>query len=295
MLRVPSPRKGATLVEMLVVIAIMAILIGLLLPAVQKVRLAAMRMQSTNNLKQLILATHQYADARGGALPTTDGFNYRTPAVEFSFLLSLLPFVEQGNIYQQWRSHYHGNQASDSHIFTLFLDPSDPTLTDNARRTGKASYAGNACVFAPRYPALGTITDGLSNTIAFGEHYSTNCGGADMDWIINDFAIHLTNPCFDGATVFRRTTFADRDMGDVIPVTTGGYQPVTDGSVPGLTFQVQPPISQCDPRIPQSAYSGGLPVALCDGSVRLLASGMSPHTYWTAVTPTGGEVLGNDW
>jgi hypothetical protein len=66
------------------------------------------------------------------------------------------------------------------------------------------------------------------------------------------------------------------------------------GWVPGLTFQVQPKLSECDPRIPQTPHNALL-VALGDGSVRALSEGMSEVTFWSAVTPNGGEVLKSDW
>lgn len=101
-----------------------------------------------------------------------------------------------------------------------------------------------------------------------------------------------------------RASFADSDPKtrpynpqgdiDVYPI-TGGSPPTSAGSISGLTFQVRPKLSDCDPRIPQTAYSGGMPVALLDGSVRTLSADMSATTFWGAVTPAGGEVPGDDW
>src|SRR5262249_52792807 len=99
-----TPRRGFTLVELLVVIAIIAVLIGLLLPAVQKVREAANRTQCLNNLKQIALAAQNYHDARrkfptGAHLPV----DVRGRPTEGTTLwVELLPYFEQDNLYKQW-------------------------------------------------------------------------------------------------------------------------------------------------------------------------------------------------
>src|SRR5436190_4054050 len=116
-------RGGFTLIELLVVIAIIAVLIGLLLPAVQKVREAAARMSCSNNLKQISLAAHNYASANSDQFPpgmindtTQSGYNW------ISSLTFLLPYVEQDNAYKL--------------IPTDALNTNTPTMPRTAPGTG---------------------------------------------------------------------------------------------------------------------------------------------------------------
>ena len=267
-------RRGSTFIELLIVIAIIAVLLALLLPAVQKVREEAIRMQSVNNLRQIILATTNFASDHDNRLPS---IRDDKPPI----LVTILPYIEQGNVYRSWQG-----DLSVPLFVRMYLSPADPTLSEaladrGAGPLGFSSYAANYQVFKdnPKLPA--TIPDGTSQTIAFAEHYSAGCG---------DFVYLLNDSCSIGQT--HRTTFAD--LGDIYPVSSG-TPPTTVASFPPLTFQVAPKPQNCNGTIAQTPHQSGMLVALCDGSVRILARGMAQTAYWGAVTPGAGEVLGFDW
>jgi prepilin-type N-terminal cleavage/methylation domain-containing protein len=109
-----TPRRGLTLIELLVVIAIIAVLIGLLVPAVQKVREAANRAQCLNNLKQIALAAHNYHDAKG-RLPTgwhPPVYVGDRPTGATNLWVGLLPYFEQDNLYKKWDPYDNRNNGA---------------------------------------------------------------------------------------------------------------------------------------------------------------------------------------
>ena len=166
-------RRAFSLFELLVVIAIIAILLGLLLPAVQKVRAAAARTQSINNLKQIGLSVHNYASSYQNKLPPNDHANH------FSAFTHLLPFLEQEALYKTIDLSKgvddKANAAARKTTLRLFLSPRDP-LPGEGREFGPTNYllcAGskpdlgknNGLFWRGNKYNIGNVPDGMSNTI----------------------------------------------------------------------------------------------------------------------------------
>lgn len=194
------PQRGFTLVELLVVIAIIGVLVGLLLPAVQSARAAARRMQCSNNVKQVVLACHNF-ESSTRKLPA---WAIATPSEFSSAHFQLLPYIEQNNVYQQ--ANGISFQVRTARI-QAFACPDDVTLSSgafsgdavnypsNATSVGRTSVGGvpyggatyviNAQVakasLVNGHPAKGAATfasmsDGTSNTVLFAERMAF-CAG----------------------------------------------------------------------------------------------------------------------
>lgn len=162
-------RQGFTLIELLVVIAIIAVLIGLLLPAVQKVREAAARMQCSNNLKQLGLAFHNYHDTYNLFPPA---WNYeppapptRTTAVMHAWSVFLLPYIEQDNLYK----NYNFNQM-------LYTDPNKTVIKTPLKTFQCPSTPNQNRVYT--FPVPANILPGIpaGNLEAAASDYSAMSG-----------------------------------------------------------------------------------------------------------------------
>jgi prepilin-type N-terminal cleavage/methylation domain-containing protein len=193
-------RRAFTLIELLVVIAIIAVLIGLLLPAVQKVREAAARSSCMNNVKQLALSAHNYHDTNGFLPPFSGIMSNSASTSSGSAHFFLLPFVEQSALYQRSNGNSWNVRTEAVKIFTCPMDPTAPNarFSDDAVNYaangrsqgttslngagvvifGAASYAINGQVATGGFQnghlikgstTLQTIPDGTSNTVLFAE------------------------------------------------------------------------------------------------------------------------------
>lgn len=281
-------RKGLTLVEFLVVVGILAVIMSLLVPAVLRVRAAALRTQSSNHLRQINLAAIGFGSDTNGFFPDVRGYNPNIKNVyNFSFFICLFPYLEQGRVDEMFMDSFRKGNADSSWVVPVLISPEDPSIES---KQGVASYSPNGQFFWDS-PHLNKILDGTSNTIFFAEKMPFKCGGNTIYYMESEQQTFPPNPY--GLVRFRRSSFADREMGDIVPLSRG-FPVISTGSTAGLTFQTNPSRSDCDPRLAQSPNPSGLLVGMADGSVRTLGKAMAENAYWALVTPNGGEIKTND-
>jgi len=295
MVRRERKSKGFTLIELLVVIAIIGILVGLLLPAVQKVRDAAARARCSNQLKQLVLATHNYASNNTDRLPDAMRLSGTGPQNMNTHVL-ILPFIEKDNLYKagtvqltkNWdNTQLSGGVGSKAIAYTAvkpFMCSADPGLNsdgsiviDPSAYAG-TSYASNAWLFgqplatpAPTWKCRFTISgipDGASNTIFFVEK-----GGS----------------C--SKTAPRGLRWADTEL----PNGTSWNCAIANNGDWGTAPMILPTMSNCLDFGANSYHSGGTLAGMGDGAVKFIQAKVTAVTWQNAVVPNDNQVLGPDW
>jgi prepilin-type N-terminal cleavage/methylation domain-containing protein/prepilin-type processing-associated H-X9-DG protein len=339
------PRSAFTLIELLVVIAIIAILIGLLVPAVQKVREAAARIQCNNNLHQIAIGLHNYHDVYK-VFPRGKGPSYPAPAAAYarwSVHAQMLPFIEQDNLFKSidfnfapetpgmagavafmppYQNPGRVNAAQSRTKIGMFLCPSDPAppIDDFA---GGTNYLGNLgtqflCDLSEQLPStvapnetangifyylsavrLTDIKDGTSSTALFSEKLRGNGGPnmrTDMLVMANQTSLDGTyNTCTasgPGSLPLTSKQGASWVMGEMCCTTYNHVSPPNTLTCAGIPFPA--PMSNMAMQVPPSSnHSGGVNLALCDGSVRFVTNSIDLATWRALGTRASGEVVGN--
>jgi len=315
-----NQRRGFTVVELLVSIAIIGVLIALLLPAVQAAREAARRMSCANNVRQLGLAAHQHHDELGQFPPGMGFTPLAASGVWGNHFFHLLPFLEQGPLYVLARGpvqlptgpitiHYPGNNDVYSRPVRIFLCPSDSSVgpggvvTVNGLSWGASCYAVNSLAVGkndlssipptsdPQGKAnFADFLDGTSNTILYAEKYA----------LCSTTSASISPAARIGGSLWAYCSTRLLDLPPPMNPPPKPFQPafaiaaIASAIGPGSIFQRQPPQGNCDPTRASTAHDG-IVVGLADGSVRTLSPSISPDAWWAAVTPARGEVLGQDW
>jgi prepilin-type N-terminal cleavage/methylation domain-containing protein/prepilin-type processing-associated H-X9-DG protein len=323
----PHSPRGFTLIELLVVIAIIGVLVSLLLPAVQSAREAARRSQCLNNLKQLGLAVHMYMDAHTTFPPGSQGAMY-----QFSPLARIFPYLEQSALFAAMNFDIGPRVSSNGPIWpqnttvtrtvvSVYLCPSDPNSSNVFDPDQRPyNYMGNSgsgtkddgstippdadgVIFVSAVIRPAMVRDGMSNTALWSESVVGNnqnlpAGSTSRDVMsqyidLGEDVPPLTRP--NAANCGPSSSFpisGDRNFGWAIGR--------TDGAIYNHYLLPNDPQPDCFHahirgwKAARSAHSGGVNLALCDGSVRFVKNSIASNVWRAVATRAGNEAISAD-
>ena len=295
-------RHGFTLIELLVVIAIIAILIGLLLPAVQKVREAAARMKCQNNLKQIGLAMHNYAGANNGLPPRR---SYPLPEPNVGWPVLILSYIEQDNVQKAMRADLSFFAPENNDIvkrpLPIFQCPSTPNSGQLVKMNANGMYGAAGDYYAcnivqdPTFtmPSGATVSAALIDDMALGQGNTVRPLTDFPDGTSNTLVIREVagRPDRYNATG-TRTAYA----GGVSSIGAwASYQTavVQSWDESGTTANGTCVINCNNEYGTYAFHSAGANHLFADGSVRMVRKGVNKYLYYSLVTRNGGEVISN--
>lgn len=311
-------RKAFTLIELLVVIAIIAILIGLLLPAVQKVRDSAARIQCANNLKQLGISIHAYISAHNESFPTSTRPGGVTTSPRISWAVATLPFLEQDNLIKNydltttWSSN--NNLPITKQPVKIFQCPASPepsrldgdpqtgnwnivSITDYGAITGVSPIATNVNTSGFAIPGImeknktvriADVRDGLSNTLAIVES-----AGRPSLYRKNIKIGSVPSVKVNGGGWCRPASDLDFISSDPTGTTYPGNCAINCTNGFDYTSYNMLPFGTEGTSQPFSFHTNSINTLMGDGSVRTINSNISVKTFAALVTRANGETIGD--
>lgn len=311
-------RKAFTLIELLVVIAIIAILIGLLLPAVQKVRDSAARIQCANNLKQLGISIHAYISAHNESFPTSTRPGGVTTSPRISWAVATLPFLEQDNLIKNydltttWSSN--NNLPITKQPVKIFQCPASPepsrldgdpqtgnwnivSITDYGAITGVSPIATNVNTSGFAIPGImeknktvriADVRDGLSNTLAIVES-----AGRPSLYRKNIKIGSVPSVKVNGGGWCRPASDLDFISSDPTGTTYPGNCAINCTNGFDYTSYNMLPFGTEGTSQPFSFHTNSINTLMGDGSVRTINSNISVQTFAALVTRANGEIIGD--
>jgi prepilin-type N-terminal cleavage/methylation domain-containing protein len=318
-------RRGFTLIELLVVIGIIAVLIAILLPAVQSAREAARRSQCVNNLKQIGLAMHQYHDAHSVLPPGKKGCCWGT------WLVYTLPYLEQQPLFSAWNScginaagaptnydldlRYFGvaNQTVTSTFISAYLCPTDQTNAPISATTNGKTYACTSQNYAVNFGNTLVIQTNFQDIVFAGAPF-VDIGSPEGDYSqparatvgFNTFQDGLSSTMLAAEVIVGQgqdlrgfSWWGDAATFETFLTPNSSFPDVMFSPYYCINQPPNPPCISATTALPdnygsRSRHSGGVNVVMGDDSVRFVKNSTNVRTWRAMSTTCGGEIISAD-